>query len=136
MATNWTDATLFVDGDVALPENLTGLTATADINFQDEVKIEIGKEIRYRYHDYPNFDIEEITDDSITDLKETALFLNLHYICRQQLVNGGDADTYGDMSMYYFDRYLYFIKRDVELMEFDEPDGINDSEAFTIPVKR
>ena len=136
MATNWTDATLFVSGDVVLPKNLSGLTADADIYFHTRVKDTIGRHIRIKYHDYPSFDIEEITSASITELKETALKLNLAYICEDEIINGQETDTYMSLYDHYISIYHHRIRDDVELMAFSEPDGINDTKIGSIPIKR
>lgn len=139
MATNWTDATLFVKDDVVLPKLMADLEVAdldADIYFHDKVKEEIGTEIRYRFHDVPSFDIEEITAASILELKQTALYLNLNYICRDEVVSALEDDTFSELGMHYRIKYEYWLKRKIELLEFDEPDGINDLKAFSIPIKR
>lgn len=139
MATTWTDATLFLKTDVVLPKLFSDLGVDdldVDIYFHSRVKDDIGKEIRYRFHDLKDFDIEEITSASITELKQTALYLNLYYICRDEVVSALETDTFVELGNDYYAKYMYWLKRDIELIEFDEPDGINDLKAFSIQIKR
>lgn len=139
MATNWTDATLFLKSDVVVPKNLSDLKVTdldVDVYFEPRVKDEIGDEINYRFKDYTDFDIEEITVASITNLEQTALYLNLYYICIDERVSALETDTFTEMANEYFGRYKYYLKRKLELIEFDEPDGINERKTFTMPIQR
>ena len=137
MATNWTDATLYSEAEaVASLPKILDLTTSADTYFHTEVKDEIGQEIKYRYHDLKDFDIEEITAASLTALKQCALNLNTFYVCRDEVVNGNEDDTFVRLRDEYFSRYLYYIKRQIELMEFDEPEGVNDLKAFSYAIKR
>lgn len=138
MATNWTDATLYteVEAEASFPELFDGLTETADTYFHSDVKARIGKMIRYRYHDLKDFDIEEITSASITELKEGALFYNNYYVARKQIVNGSDSDAFKMLADHYLEEAKRYLKVDIELIEFDEPDGINDLKAFSYEIKR
>lgn len=136
MATNWTDATLFTSGEVVLPKILSGLTTDADIYFYARVKQTMEIEINYRWHDYPDFDIEEITAAALVLLKQPALYLNLAYICEDEIVNGNEDDSY--LRLYEHNMMLYKERmgKVVHLLTFDEPDGINDTLINSIPIKR
>jgi hypothetical protein len=131
MATNWTDATLFVTGDVVLPKLLTNVTTS---NYHDWVKLRVGYYVKYYYHDYKDFDIEEITSASLTALEEPALTLNLHKICMEQSATALDDDTFEVLSEKYKAQYMEEMKMISPTLEFDEPDGINDRKAFSIGI--
>ena len=131
MATNWTDATLFLPVDVVLPAILADATTTY---YQDYVKNKLGAEIAYKFHDYPSFDIEEISNPE--QLKFVALEMNLFHIAKQISPTMQEDDTFIQYMAVQNEEIMSRIPKDISALNFDEPDGINDRRTYSIPIKR
>ena len=69
-------------------------------------------------------------------LEQPALWLNLAYTMEDEIVNGNEDDAF--VRLYEHNNMLAFsrLKDVVHLLEFDEPDGINDTLIRTVRIKR
>ncbi|MGH1438262.1 MAG: hypothetical protein ACRBG0_27765 [Lewinella sp.] len=131
MATNWTDATLYEPEDVVLPAILEDATTTY---YQDYVKNKLGAEINYKFSDYPNFDIEEISNPE--QLKFVALEMNLLHIAKQISPTMQEDDTFIQYMAIQNEEIVSRIPKDISALNFDEPDGINERKTYSIPITR
>ena len=131
MATNWTDATLFAEIDVVLPAILEAAETTY---YQAYVKNKLGAEIAYKFADYPNFDIEEISNPE--QLKFVALEMNLFHIAKQISPTMQEDDTFIQYMAIQNEEITARIPKDISALNFDEPDGINERRTYSIPIKR
>ncbi len=139
MATNWTDLTLFIAGDITLPALFNGLETSDVTNYEPEVKRDFERIIKSKWIGVgkntsattDDFDIEQIENGEI--LHESALLWNNLLIARQNMTDIEDStDKYGN----YYSGNLTWIENQLEmdcnLLTFAEPEGVNQlSPKFT-----
>ncbi len=136
MATNWTDLTLFTGAEAlsGLPRLFDGLDTTleADYNFQVDVKRDFERMIKSKWigvgkltsSTTDDFDIEKINNGST--LNDSAILYNNLLVAREYMTDLDDPnDKYGS---YYASNKKWIdeqIAQDFNLLQFDDPEGVN-----------
>jgi len=140
--TNWSDAVLYTDQEAFDDiDNTFDFTQGEDAKLyylhDTEIKPRIGEMIQDRFVDWPNFNIECITTDSITLLNRVAVQFNTAMVSRRQskdLAEDGDryASLWQDAQQEISNRLRMIFKS----LKFEDPEGINDRDFYTVPVRR
>lgn len=147
MATNWTDLTLFTGSEAlaGLPRLFDGLDTTleASYNFQVDAKRDFERMIKSKWigvgkltsSTSDDFDIEEINNGSI--LNDSAILYNNLLVAREYMTDLDDpSDKYGS---YYASNKKWIdvqIEQDLSLLQFDEPDGVNQLTPLFVRITR
>lgn len=143
MATTWTDATLYTDSEAfndlpsLLSDNFVLTTDSGTYYLETDVKKRIEEMILNNFNDFPQFDIEEITTASITDiLKPIALQLNSALVARFTSKDQSDAyfGLWDDFHADVLARMRRIMKRTG--LQYNDPDGINERKFQTVPIIR
>lgn len=143
MATTWTDATLYTDTEAfddlpkLLSPNYTILTDSSEYYLETDVKQRIQEFILDAFNDFPDFDIEEITQASIDDiLKPIALLLNSGLVSRFTSKDPSDSFflLWEDFNADVFARMRRILKK--QGLQFNSPSGINERLFHSVTITR
>ena len=143
--TNWTDATLFLVGDIVLPPFFQCIADEGGVtNYHTEVKRDIERMInekwrnvgRYTETSTDDFDIETIDNPEV--LKESALQYNLLWIARFNSTNIEDVnDQYGSYYTGHLSRVMDELRMDIRQLTFgDSPSGVDQLNSQVTRLKR
>lgn len=140
--TNWSDAELYTDQEAFddLPPlfTFTKGTDSKKYNLHDkQVKPRICEMIMDRFTDWPSFNIECITTDSIELLKEVAIQFNTALVSRRESKDlAEDGDSWASQWQDYEPEIKMRLRMIFKSLKFEEPEGINDRKFITRPVTR